>query len=318
MFWNSSLNILIALHPSLSAQRCTSSTLHALRMSEEYSQINAKANLASLEGSAPTTWALAFVALILRFTSRRISKAGLGLDDWLTIPALVPPMMTALRYVLLMITLDWRPRPLAYFCHWYALLILYLYLTADDVKPSVHRWRGQIRFMDRTRRAIQDTEMDFYHFFVLDHRIKLHQVFGSSTLYATIWAAFEASLDNHLSSRNSDLLVDRQCQFIQSKKYHQTLILIIQLFVVIFGCIHPSDAWTGHMNPGICPMDSHGKGTAAIMHVIIDLLILLAPIPMLSKSKLHRKQKLVLCGIFGLGALYALSLHYQLFCDWQA
>ena len=44
---------------------------------------------AAIQGSTSATWALAFIAVMLRFTARRLSKAGFWYDDWTIIPALV-------------------------------------------------------------------------------------------------------------------------------------------------------------------------------------------------------------------------------------
>ena len=45
--------------------------------------------LAAVQGITSTTWALALIAVVLRFTARRMSKAGLWYDDYMTILALV-------------------------------------------------------------------------------------------------------------------------------------------------------------------------------------------------------------------------------------
>ena len=45
--------------------------------------------LATVEGITSATWALALIAVVLRFTARRMSKAGLWYDDYMTILALV-------------------------------------------------------------------------------------------------------------------------------------------------------------------------------------------------------------------------------------
>lgn len=45
--------------------------------------------LTSLGGSIIATWAIALIAVCLRFLARRLSKAGLWYDDWLMIPATV-------------------------------------------------------------------------------------------------------------------------------------------------------------------------------------------------------------------------------------
>ena len=44
---------------------------------------------AQIKGSIIATWALAFIAICLRFTARRLSKAGFWYDDWLMVPAQV-------------------------------------------------------------------------------------------------------------------------------------------------------------------------------------------------------------------------------------
>lgn len=40
-------------------------------------------------GSVSATWALAVITILLRFTCRRISRAGFWWDDWLMVPAFV-------------------------------------------------------------------------------------------------------------------------------------------------------------------------------------------------------------------------------------
>ena len=54
-------------------------------------------DVASLQGSAIATWALALIIVCLRFIARRRSKAGLWIDDWLIIPATVSIPYTILR-----------------------------------------------------------------------------------------------------------------------------------------------------------------------------------------------------------------------------
>lgn len=41
-----------------------------------------------IAGFAASTWALAVIAVFLRFVSRRIARAGYWIDDWLMLPAL--------------------------------------------------------------------------------------------------------------------------------------------------------------------------------------------------------------------------------------
>ena len=44
---------------------------------------------AQIKGSVIASWALAVTAVCLRFTARRLSKAGFWYDDWLMVPATV-------------------------------------------------------------------------------------------------------------------------------------------------------------------------------------------------------------------------------------
>lgn len=44
---------------------------------------------ALIKGSIMATWALGVIAVCLRFLARRLSKARLWYDDWLTLPATV-------------------------------------------------------------------------------------------------------------------------------------------------------------------------------------------------------------------------------------
>ena len=50
-------------------------------------------------------------------------------------------------------------------------------------------------------------------------------------------------------------------------------------------------------------MLEHSHGQYIITHVVIDILILAAPIPMMLSLELDLKQKLMLCGVFSLGSL---------------
>ena len=45
--------------------------------------------LQGARGPALATWALASIAVCLRFIARRMSKSGFWYDDWLLVPALV-------------------------------------------------------------------------------------------------------------------------------------------------------------------------------------------------------------------------------------
>ena len=42
-----------------------------------------------VQGTILATWVLAVVTVCLRFTARRLSKAGIWYDDWLILPAIV-------------------------------------------------------------------------------------------------------------------------------------------------------------------------------------------------------------------------------------
>ena len=42
-----------------------------------------------IKGSITATWALAVIAVCLRFIARRLSKAGFWYDDWFIVPAIV-------------------------------------------------------------------------------------------------------------------------------------------------------------------------------------------------------------------------------------
>ena len=61
-----------------------------------------KAELVPVEGSTSATWALALIAVVLRFLARRSSKAGYGWDDWLIIPTLVREGRPSCELTLLM------------------------------------------------------------------------------------------------------------------------------------------------------------------------------------------------------------------------
>ena len=61
----------------------------------EYNQVK------QIKGSIIATWALAVIAVCLRFTTRRLSEAGFWYDDWLMVPATVslPQKMSLSNYV---------------------------------------------------------------------------------------------------------------------------------------------------------------------------------------------------------------------------
>ena len=42
-----------------------------------------------IKGSIAAVWSLAIITVVLRFSSRRLSKAGFWYDDWLLLPAIV-------------------------------------------------------------------------------------------------------------------------------------------------------------------------------------------------------------------------------------
>lgn len=56
--------------------------------------------LATVQGITSTTWALALIAVVLRFTARRMSNAGLWYDDYMTILALVRQEITRQGFLL--------------------------------------------------------------------------------------------------------------------------------------------------------------------------------------------------------------------------
>lgn len=59
-------------------------------MSEQSSYFYVVSNKnAQIKGSIIATWALAVIAVCLRLTARRLSKAGFLYDDWLMVPATV-------------------------------------------------------------------------------------------------------------------------------------------------------------------------------------------------------------------------------------
>ena len=58
-------------------------------MSEQVSTLFPPNENARIEGGPLATWALAVIAVCLRFTARRLSKAGFWYDDWFMGPAMV-------------------------------------------------------------------------------------------------------------------------------------------------------------------------------------------------------------------------------------
>ena len=71
-------------------------------MSEQLPPLPLQSNeSAQIKGSIVATWALAVIAVCLRFTARRLSKAGFWYDDWLMVPATVsiPHIKLSSNYV---------------------------------------------------------------------------------------------------------------------------------------------------------------------------------------------------------------------------
>ena len=59
-------------------------------MSEQYTNLAFESNESvQIKGSIIATWALAVIAVCLRFIARRFSKAGFWYDDWFMGPAIV-------------------------------------------------------------------------------------------------------------------------------------------------------------------------------------------------------------------------------------
>ena len=55
--------------------------------------------LATVQGITSVTWALALIAVVLRFTARRMSKSGLWYDDYMILIALVQYYHTVKTFV---------------------------------------------------------------------------------------------------------------------------------------------------------------------------------------------------------------------------
>ena len=76
--------------------------LHSFQMSSAYAEVIYPTNdNALIKGSIIATWALAVIAVCLRFVARRLSKARFWYDDWLVLPATVsiPHIKSRSNYV---------------------------------------------------------------------------------------------------------------------------------------------------------------------------------------------------------------------------
>ena len=63
--------------------------LLSLQMQQSSVDGNPTDEVMSLRAIVVATWAMALIAVCLRFLARRLSKAGLWYDDWLMVPATV-------------------------------------------------------------------------------------------------------------------------------------------------------------------------------------------------------------------------------------
>lgn len=75
-----------------------------------------------------------------------------------------------------------------------------------------------------------------------------------------------------------------------------------QVFVSIFGCWPISGFWDDSIGARCIPTQPYWYINAA-GHILTDIVILVLPIPAISRLKLPRRQRYILMGIFCLGFL---------------
>lgn len=79
----------VSFQSTLAGAQHSQVLLLSSKMQPSTAESNPTDELMSLRGIIISTWAIALVAVCLRFLARRLSKAGLWYDDWLMLPATV-------------------------------------------------------------------------------------------------------------------------------------------------------------------------------------------------------------------------------------
>ncbi|CAI6085893.1 unnamed protein product [Clonostachys chloroleuca] len=225
--------------------------------------------------AAGFTWPAAFLALVLRFIARRITKIILGYEDYFCIIAFVS---THLSYSI--------TKTNAY--NSYAKLWASGYCSLT-IYWTVHWFLGQYIPSDLDQ-AAKDTitehgkNLSFYASLTYAFSIG----FSKLTILLLYWRIF----------KYSTIRIPIQVMFCVT-----TVWVLVRLFLLLFRCTPISAYWDPDVPGRSCPINDVQFAFATILaHTIIDCIILILPIIEIVKLRLPLGQKLAVVALFLVGS----------------
>ena len=280
--------------------------------------------VARIQGSILATWALAVIAVCLRFLARRLSKAGLWYDDWLIVPATVS-------------ILSEGPD-----CHWESAQAH----TKHSSSPRRYAWLARSGVGDPN--CTSSRTMDVYELTSDCHAIVTKQGLGQDIEFLTpytilslsktiviseicwgvvIWIVEYSILALYwrLFSTHQRLIrviiwvltalvtcwgiaVVRSRPTLFGGVFYQNkmcgLLMMLQVLMTLLRCVPVNSLWDPTVPSHCYISDSQYFLESSISHIAIDVLLLGLPMPLIWRLHMHRSHITTLTVIFALGSLY--------------
>jgi hypothetical protein len=79
---------------------------------------------------------------------------------------------------------------------------------------------------------------------------------------------------------------------------------VCSIFVTIFQCNPIDGAWDFEIKDAKCITYVDYQFVSGIINAITDIILCVSPLPMVIKVQISRREKYMVCGLFGLGFLY--------------
>lgn len=92
---------------------------------------------------------------------------------------------------------------------------------------------------------------------------------------------------------------------------------IIFNLVVIFTCSPVSDYWTLSLTPQKCINERMHLLLGGIINTLTDFLVFLLPLPTVLSLKIHRRQQILLCLLFGAGLIVCIAGTVRIWFAWK-
>jgi hypothetical protein len=216
---------------------------------------------------------LAVTAVVLRFFTRRITKAGIGADDWWILVGLLFTLLTG---------------GLLLFGAWYQILRSIAIL--NNFKLGVRSDPDGGEFINR----------DSPTFDYAPHITYLKISFTTAVLYFTVVTSIKISI----------LLMYRRVFSVDTFRL-QSLVVgsviifwwLVGTFLAIVSCLPINRFWIGSSAGGYCfDFNIFWMGMGAV-ELVIDTVILILPMGTVLKLWMPPQQKILVAGIFLLGGL---------------